>query len=519
MPRSPKPKPSVQPVSPLPPITSAEPFEVEKEPLVTVAVPTVENPPQVTVAPVEERKVLYPNVICDEYSTTSPKGPLTAKLWKIILGWEDEDQYKARMVLEKPGTKAEEHNYGEEYHCKDAYDKKVKCARNLHNRYFDIQWSKGLIHTILHGEWAGPFTVPGGTINGETVRISKYGDTISGQHQGTACILAQQYLDKARKQLGRESADKKYPTWAKTEELFIETMVIKGLSDDPKILMTVDYVKPRSVADVFYTSDLFRKSNTPERKELCRNLAGACDMLWNRTSAKGYKTHPEMVGFLERHPRLLQCVSHIYQENNASSGRRLNKINLNAGHCAALMYIMGSSGPKTDGDVYRNESPPSEKNLDWAFWQQAMDFWTLLATGKDFIPVRVALGRLIESKPQKMENMGLGGRSDEKLAILAKAWDHWKTYSGGESVFEDTDLAAGGLLCLSYTNVDDKGKTLPDGKIKLLDDDDFYGIDSPTRTDDGGGTQATEEPMPPPPTQEEIEAAMEAARKLREQAL
>ena len=477
--------------------------------------PPVQEP--ISIQPPIDLPVLYDTLEIIEYSTTSPNGPLDIANQKVIIGWETENEYQQRKVKEFPNTKPDAWMFGDVYHCRNVLGEKVRTNSNAHNRPFDEEWCKGLIQIILRGQWAGPYTIPGETVNGETIRISRYGRVLSGQHQMTACILAGEILLKAR-QDGADPPNKpKFPAWRTHGEPFLETIIIRGMSEDPRVLMTIDYVKPRTAADIFYTSEVFKNSTSPQRKELCRMLAAATDLLWDRTDAKGYRTHPELVGFLERHKRLLKCVEHLFAKNSAESGRKISKLRLSAGQCVALMYIMASAGNKTDGDVYRNEDPPTEKNLDWSLWDKAEQFWTLLADGKYFIQVRHALGRLVESDPSKDNNQGLGGRGPEKLAILDKAWALWKDHpdSAGPP-FSDADLEPNGALCLSYNDLDDSGNKLPNGEIRLLDVADFYGIDCPESIGKSGKKPRTDAPMPPPLTRREIERATEEAIKRRE---
>lgn len=467
--------------------------------------------------------VVYEQLEIDEYSTASDKGPLDIQWCKDALGWETESEYLDRRVRENPGSSKEQwmvnpgkkDTFGDSYHCRNNAGEKVRCNSNAHNRPFDERWCESLIHSILHGQWAGPYTVPGETVNGETVRISRYGRVLSGQHQMTACILAGERLTRDRG-LGLDHPNAPlYPAWVGHDEPFIETAVVKGMSEDPRILMTVDYVKPRTAADVFYTSAVFRGSTPPERQELCRVLATAVDTLWTRTDARGYRTHPEIVGFLERHPRLLQCVEQMFKLNNHKVGRRVSKLRLNPGQCAALAYIMGSSGPETDGDTYRNEMPPTERNLDWSRWDQQEEFWESLTGGTDFALVRTALGRLVESNTASEENQGLGGRIPEKWAILANAWERWCSWGDTRlTVFDSSDLSPNGILCLSYTDLDAEGNKLPEGQIALIDCADFGGIDCPTVST---GKVNTQPPDPPPPTGGEYERLKEEALARRKQ--
>lgn len=467
----------------------------------------ITTPPTATSPPALE--VLYDSLDIVEYSSASKQGALTVSDAKQLLGWETEAEARDRFVKETGEPAAQAEPFGEVFHCKNVAGEKVRTTHNAHNRAFDEDWCEALVHTILAGQWAGPLTVPGETVNGETVRVSKFGRVLSGQHQLTALVLADEYLAKTRGQIGEE-ADVKWPAWKGHEHPVIETVVITGLSEDPRVLMTIDYCKPRSVADVFYTSDVFSQSTSSERKELCRMLAAAADFLWTRTDAQGYRTHPEVVGFLDRHKRLLKCVEHLFKENG--EGRKVSKLRLSPGQAAAIMYVMGSAGPKTDGDVYRNESPPTEKGLDWSCLDRAGNFWSCLAGDKRFSPVRMALGRLVESDTNNTDNQGMGGRQQEKLAIIAKAWEVYKDDTSG-TPFTDDDMAPGGALCLSYSDLDDKGGKLPDGQIKLLDVADFEGIDCPEVV--VKKARSASPPMPPPPTKEEIEKATEDARQRR----
>lgn len=472
--------------------------------------PLPEPQPQADEAPAPPKPdlpVVYTKLSVLERSTTSEHGPLTvAEIKEVILNWETEREYQARMVREKPGSKPEHWLFGDVYHCLDTDKVKVRCWNNANNRPFDADWCEDLVHTILAGQWAGPLTLPGETINGETVRISRYGRVLSGQHQGTACVLADERLQKAR---AAGLAEDKYPFWTGHDHVVIETLVITGLSEDERVLRTIDYVKPRTTADMLYTMELFRNNTPKERQELTRMLSAAIDLLWTRTDTQGYRTHPEVCGFLERHKRLLKCVEYLFIENasRADGGRRISKLRIGAGHAAALCYLMGSSGPKTDGDVYRNESPPSERGLDWSYWDRAREFWSGLAGDRAFMPVRVALGRLVESDAGSADNQGQGGRAPEKLAILAKAWELYRDHPATAGPpFTENDLVDGGELCLSYSDLDDKGNRLPDGQIKLLDVADFYGIDCPQVTKAGKAARQ-EPPMPAAPSREEIERA------------
>lgn len=468
------------------------------------------SPPQVKreppPVPAEEvRVVIYDKVeaqICDGVDA------ITVALAKTILGWETEKEYQNRMIAENPTTKPTMWVFDETLPAmlRDKENNLVRCWNNLENRPFDEKWSLGLAQTILRGQWAGPLTIPGETINGSTIVVSKTGRVESGQHSLVGLILAYQMWSTNKKA---------HPFWPEDGAgPVIETILITGISEDPRVLMTVDNCKPRTTADVFYTSPLFRTLIPTERRECSRMMSAGVDTLWTRTAAQGYRTNTEMCGFVERHIKLLDCVKHLFGENKGKGGkgtsRPISNLRLSPGACAALCYLMACS--TSDGDVYRNGFPPTEKDLDWKHWKKAREFWALIGGHKSFETVRKALGQLIDSTPDAEDgNVGLGGRMPEKLAIIQKAWDVFRDHdlTTGDP-FGDADLAEGGALCLSYNALDDAGNALPDGQVKLLDNADFLGIDVPPEV-----AKVSSAPEPATPSKEELAAAAEQVRKDR----
>ncbi len=497
----------------------------------------------------KELEVVYPNLIFTEYSVNSEQGPLTPEDIEDMFGWETEPKYVERMMEKYPNTKPSDHFFYEDYHCINTNKEKVRCHNNAGNRPFDMDWCEDLIRMILRGEWAGPLTIPGETINGETFRMSKYGRVLSGQHQGTALVLANERLQQSRDVNHRPHYDPNdpdselYPFWRDHDYCVIETLVVTGLSEDERVLRTIDYVKERTLADVLYTMELYRKNNPPERKEMTRMLAAAIDLLWTRTCAQGYRTHPEMVAFLNRHETLLDCVEHLFLENKpivvdkkrregesedehkirlameaVQGGRRISKLHLSPGQCAALCYLMGTSATsESDSETYRGDgrTPPTEKLVDFSMMERAKLFWTKLAGDKEFVPVRVKLNSLITSEADSTHNLGLGGRWEEKLAVLAKAWgifkDHYDDPFPYEvdpvtNVIDSDDLKPNGGLWLYYSKLGSDSKPLPPGMVQLIDIADFKGIDVPK---EGSKSQSKREAPSAKPTPEEIEEQKE----------
>ncbi len=478
-----------------------------------------------------ERPILYPIVQCEICAGTDA---INVDIAKQILGWQTEDEYALFMTAENPGIKDSDpyimpggsittfgkaKEFGDIFMLKDEEGNKIRCHNNLDNRPFDEGWSRGLAQSILNFQWAGPLTIsepvkgtynpdpnaapvtidgieygpgdeitlPAGTVNGSTIVISRTAKVESGQHSLVGLVLAWQAWWKDRK---------KYPAWAdSTGGPVLETIIITGISEDRRVLMTVDNCKPRSEADVFYTSPLFQSLTPGDRKECSRMLAAAVDLLWKRTKRQGYRTHAEVCGFVEGHMKLLKCIEHLFVENASKGGRKISSLRLSAGQCAALCYLMGCSGPKTDSDEYRNGTPPKEKgkHLDWSLFDRAKEFFGMLGAAPELQPVRVMLKSLVDSgvpDESGIEVQGLGGRANEKLAVLAKAW----------AVFKEGHEIEGADLKLEYHEDEETGE------LKLMTMADFGGIDVPDKAPSID---------PPAPSEDELEKRKEEECKKR----
>lgn len=500
--------------------------------------PEPEPTPPNDVTPEALPQILYPAVKVELWTG---KEPITAEVAKRYLDWETEAEYALRLTQANPGLKDSDvyteadgrvttfgnaKKYGDSYMLVDDDKAKVRCWNNRWNRDFDEGWSRMLAQSILNGQWAGELTIPEtsrgvlhelarpfelpdgstvqpgeefefteGTINGDGIKVSRTGKIQSGQHTLVAVILANQMWWKNRK---------KYPFWEDSATgPVIEASVTVGLSDDRRVLMTTDYCRPRSEADCFYTSNItingvpFNVMPGGERKELARMLAAAVDLLWRRTGTQGYKTNPEAVAFVDRHPKLLKCLEHVYVENLGSAGRKISNLRLSAGQSAAMCYLMGCSGPTTDGDLYRNGFPPSEKSgkLDWSLFGRAKDFWALLGASPDLLHVRAALAALKDGDPDSSgaegEKLGLGGRLAERMCIVQKAWEVFK---GGSNPVPD-DLVLTYEPAREETGKDKEGNTITKRvPAKLHDFADFGGVDVPDKQTGGSTAEAPVDP-------------------------
>jgi hypothetical protein len=438
----------------------------------------------------EPKEIIYPKVqsiVCDG------KDAITVSQAKDLLGWETEKEFAARGVSESgiEGAKEEDFGYGEEkdnYLLKDEEGNKVRCWNNSRNRPFSEPWARQLAQDILNRNFTGPTTMPGETVNGESVIISRTGQVLSAQHRLIGLVLAGQIWN------GQKQGMHWHTKWA--TEPIIESVVVTGVSDSPQVLRTLDNVKPRTLADVFYTSEIFDNLKGTEKKECSRMLSKAVEFLWGRTkpsdaSFSKYQTHTESRTFVDRHERLLKCLKHIFDQNKE---RAISKLHLSPGQCAGMLYLMGSSTSDGDAywDKYRGDKEPTEELLSWGNWEKALDFWVHLV--KNRLPsVNKAIAYLL--KGSDADSVSMGGRQSEKCTVLAKAWAIY--LENGEVPSEDA------LVPLQY-QVDDKGM------YHLIEEVDFGGIDL--------GDSSVKEPEPEI-SEEEVEKAKEEARKAKTESM
>jgi hypothetical protein len=189
------------------------------------------------------------------------------------------------------------------------------------------------------------------------------------------------------------------------------------------------------------------------RRQLARVTEYAVRFLLHRTvvgsdAFAGRRTHADLPDFLTRHPRVLECVNRIREEDSLAGN--ISRYVFSTGYAAGLLYLMGCSA--SDGDAYRAADSPSERFLDWRNWEKACNFWALFASGaEETKPVRDAIASLLEQ--------GRGSRP-ERWAVLVKAWD---SYVAGEPITPAT-------VALEY-------RTDPDGSETLAEQPIAGGID------------------------------------------
>jgi hypothetical protein len=343
-----------------------------------------------------EREVLYPEVVTE--LKTGPDA-INEDWAKKVLGWES--------VLDDG-----------EFLSTDENGVKFRCTNNTHNRPYERTRAEQYAQAVLMRQWSGP-NGNGKTINGESIVIGKTGECLSLQHRLTGLIFACQEWEK----------NDRWRTKWETKPV-MDALVVYGIDEDAEVTMTIDNVKPRSAADNFYAdSTIFPGEKSADRKQLCKLIEYAVRGVWQRSGGKQdayapYFVHTEAKDFLNRHPKLMDCVKHIWKQDGDRQAVKNNVIGL--GTASAIMYLQGCSATKPD--KYRgtpdNILPQSERNeevLDWSMWDRAWDFWVEITKPRKEMATGFKL--LVDGigDLSGMDGEG-GGTRDEKTGMLAKAW-------------------------------------------------------------------------------------------------
>jgi hypothetical protein len=327
----------------------------------------------------EERPLLYEE-ITTRIATCGDN--ITEEEAKALLGWKEE---------------SENIKFGNDYLLKDKHGVKVQCVHNSNkfntNRPLYKSNYENLEQEFLNNRY---------TFNGEPIIIGKTGFVLNGQHTLIGFILACQQFDKGSARWSEQG--KVRPT--------LEKLIVFGVDESDIVVNTMDTCKPRSLTDVIYRSAHFAEVPARKRKKISRVLDFAVRTLWYRTGADENafaprRTHAESMDFVDRHPKLLNCVKHIMEEDGKE--KRISSF-ISPGTASALMYLMAAH---SSSDKYGKTQVPSEADINFDYWDRAEDFWTVLATG-GVNSARPALAEIIES--------GLGGTADERMYLVTTLW-------------------------------------------------------------------------------------------------
>ncbi len=403
--------------------------------------------------------------------------PITAELMKEWLGWEAEP---------------EEGKFGDDYLFTDENDRNIRCHNNSKNRPLDIDLANKYAFEVLNRNWAGSINMPGLTINGETLVFAEDGETASGQHRGIGLVLAKQMWEKGVTYKNGKQVPHDWKTVWPTEPV-MESLVVFGISKDPKVIRTLDNVRERTGSDTMFSTNLFAKFTPEDRKTLCKILDGAVRYLWVRTGqykneVTPYRTQSEIMRFVETHPSLLGVVERVWKED--SEGKL--SVYVPPAYTAALMYLFGASA--TDKNAYDTAVPPSEDVADMSRLETAEGFFVDLATASGSTTNRLTNVEkmsfpiegdtvLTSGHRGRVFHKGVaGGRIGWKIAALCKAWN---LYVAEEEI---TPKA----LALDWEFDTTTDKRFVAGDAVLKENPSVLGMDEPEDQDDGDGDDGDE---------------------------
>ena len=354
-----------------------------------------DTPPEVL--PLKEREVKYPKVtsrVCEGDKA------ITAKMMRDLLGVEPAPKDATKGVETLAGIK-------------------VWLTNNLTNRFLYRAKVETLKQDILRRKWK---------FNGEPFIVGCTGLVLNGQHTGLALLEAVAEWEKD---------PTKWPDWE--TEPSMDKLIVFGIEEDDDTVNTMDTCQPRSLADVVGRSAYYRNRplTLPQLKKLARSTDYGVRLLWKRTGAQmdsiaPYRTHAESLDFIERHPRLIEAVTHVCEEDEKG---KITQYAGSAGYAAALIYLMATvktERENEEGTGYGETSIPNESLVDFSFWDDACKFWVLLASGSaDLIQIRQAIGKIQEERGTVTPA--------EKLAVVVKGWNYWRE-EGGEVPAESLEL-------------------------------------------------------------------------------
>ncbi len=341
--------------------------------------------------------------------------------------------------------------WGPEVEGKKRVKVKVWCRNNVTNRPLYLSRVAELQQEILQGRWR---------FNFEPIIIGKTGLILNGQHQAVALILAEE-----QRTLSAPNGAAHHWQEVKglTDPLTIDKLVCFGAEEDDETVNTMDTCKPRSLADVIYRSSYFKQFKLADRKTVSKMLDYAVRMMWERTGVKSdpfasRKTFSEALDFVLRHNKMLEAVSHIFEEYGIASLSKKVTVNVDGkskeegpskvtvlkykincglmspGYASALLYLMGTSASDglrdTDGALldYKSAEPgPNESMLDFSHWDKAIEFWRRvsripvdgLETDPEFQAIREAFAKVSTVNPP------VGIRLHDKIAVLSLAWQEF----------------------------------------------------------------------------------------------
>ena len=221
------------------------------------------------------------------------------------------------------------------------------------------------------------------TVNGESIKITKVGEVIDGQHRLKACILAERPFD---------------------------SLIVRGLPDDDAVQYTTDSGRRRSIADALRIRG----------EKYSNEVAGVAVMQWRFLEGKMALTFAPSVpvalklvgrfGGEEDGPGFRHSIREISHLRHSSRGYAMSPVLSAWGH-----FVFGEVDRRTNGNDGLNNQ-----------------FWDGLWRGVELIdgdPRLLLRNRLLEHYQSVKQSNKLG--ISEMRALVIKAWN---AFSNGQTV-------------------------------------------------------------------------------------
>jgi hypothetical protein len=281
-------------------------------------------------------------------------------------------------------------------------------AKNSHNRPFRKGIGDRYAYDILHNRW--PY-------NGESLSISKTRQIISGQHRLYALIKAEKL---------RKVNPDEFKQWHKGT-ISLKVLIATGIDD--KAADTTDQGQARAHGDVLFRKGLFDhyknfdktdEFKLSDKKKLAKDLGTAIRTVWLRVGGKAVSDAPhfpksEMLTFLQKHPKILDCVVYVYRQDDGKN--KLISSTITRAYMSAAMYLAATSASdREDYDVVGD--------VDLTNMNDAEDFVESYATGVSADASSPCPPQAIALKNAYNKIIAAGGTRDrdETLNLAVKAF-------------------------------------------------------------------------------------------------
>jgi hypothetical protein len=319
--------------------------------------------------------------------------PLLPDDARDLLGWVQE------------GDEGQPDDFEGDYLFRDVEGNKVRLLNNLTNRPFRRTLAMRYANEMLRGKWR---------FNGETLIIDEYGDCQDCQHRLAGLIFAEQMR-------ARDPDKYKDFGWPKKGPVYMSALIVTGIPADSETVDTIGLGQKRSLGDVLFRRREFEGVDEKTQKQMAQILSHATRLVWLRVGGKTVSDaphfpHSEAIDFIESHPRLLDAVLHVVNEEGGRGveGRQITGAGISLGYAAGLCYLMGTAA--TERHEYDTDG-----TIDDSLWDKAETFWTLFASGAGLEKGDPILA--LRKRLPRLETSSQG--RDEIIGTVAKAWGAW----------------------------------------------------------------------------------------------